>query len=32
MMIVTKWVKTIDKESANNGYRCLSYYTKLFDK
>ena len=29
---VAEWVKTIDKESAANGYRCLGYYTRLFDK
>lgn len=29
---VAEWVKTIDKESAANGYRCLGYYTRIFDK
>jgi len=27
---VAEWVKTVDKESASNGYRCLGYQTKLF--
>ncbi len=27
-----EWVKSIDKESAANGYRCLGYQTRLFEK
>lgn len=29
---VAEWVRTIDKESAANGYRCLGYQTRLFEK
>ncbi|MDR0422246.1 MAG: hypothetical protein LBH72_04455 [Proteiniphilum sp.] len=27
---VAEWVKSIDKESAANGYRCLGYQTRIF--